>query len=155
MLGSKNSGVGQAMFDVKQIDESGSIDVQKIDAVQSTVNLTSFRPKKIITKHQSRPPERLESSSRTGSINHEENPVTVITPPEEVLPPVIGLPSQQDIKEQFEELMNHDLDLGIELAKISNVNLPKFFGEKFNLAKPRYRVIKTRRLQNTIEDSYA
>ncbi|GEM_PF-2038103 len=151
MSGSENNGVGQAMFDVKPVNESGSLDVQKIDAVQPVVNLTSFRPKKqkFGQGNQSRrqnvgsPTPTLQSGQAKALDGGKLIPP--IAPSEETLPPVIGLPSHQEIKEQFDELMNHDLDLGIELTQIGG-NLPKFFGEKLKQARPRYRIIKNRRL---------
>ena len=89
MSDSENSRVGHAMFDVKPVDESGSVDVQKISAVQPTVNLASFRPKK-----------RLVAQKQELRIKNQGEKVTsLITPSTEILPPVIGLPSQQDIKE--------------------------------------------------------
>src|SRR3990167_6540657 len=131
MLGSENSRVGQAMFDVKPVDESGSVDVQKIKTVQPTVNLASFRPKK-----------RLVAQKQELRIKNQWEKVTsLITPSTEILPPVIGLPSQQDLKEQFEKLMSHDLDLGIELAKMGG-NSPKLSEEKLRSARPRYPIIR-------------
>lgn len=121
MLGSENS--DRAMFDVKPVDDSGSIDVQKISAVQPVVNLTSFRPKKQIKNRRNISSPIQESSS-------------VSAPMSESLPPVIGLPSHQDIKEQFDELMSHDLDLGIELAKVGAQ------ASISNQGRPRYRIIQ-------------
>ena len=152
MLGSKNSGVGQAMFDVKPVDESGSVDVQKIGAVQPTVNLASFRPKKQKFVRESQPqrqsvgaptefPRSVGIPTPGTKASEEEKFTSLSVPSTETLPPVIGLPSQQDIKEQFEELMGHDLDLGIELAKIGG-NPPKFSEGKLKRAKPRYRIIR-------------
>ncbi|MEK9158238.1 MAG: hypothetical protein AAB638_03615, partial [Patescibacteria group bacterium] len=111
-----------AMFDVKPVDDSGALDFQKIDAVKPIVNLTSFRPKKVFGRKTSQPAQRSAS---------------VPAPSEMALPEVIKLPSQQDIKEEFEELLNHDLDLGIELAKIGTQ--PKLESS----GKPRYRVIQS------------
>ena len=116
------------MFDVKPVDESGSVDVQKIDAVQPTVDLISFRPKKSRRQGFGTPTKTSEKSNNYAPIAQS-------------LPPVIGLPSQQEIKDQFNELMSHDLDLGIELAEMSG-NPPKFFGEKLRRARPRYRIIR-------------
>ncbi len=123
MSGSKNL-AGQAMFDVKPVDDSGFLDVGKIESVQPTINLASFRPKKTFKGNASNTPVAQKSSS----------PVPQVS---QILPPVIGLPSHQDIKEQFEELMNHDLDLGIELAKVSIIGRANI-----KQAKPRYRVIQ-------------
>ncbi len=145
MPGSENG--GQAMFDVKPVDESGALDVQKIDAVQPIINLASFRPKK-----------RAVAQKQEARIKNQEEKITsLVTPSEEMLPPVIGLPSRQDIKEQFEELMNHDLDLGIELAQINIINPPKFSGEKLRRARPRYQIIQSRssRVPAPEDDLYA
>lgn len=128
-----------AIFDVKPVDETGSVDVEKIAAVQKTVNLTFFRPKKL-------------SKQRISPVIHSQKPVRAATPqpplqesfaplaslPEETLPPVIGLPSKQDIKDQFEELLNHDLDLGAELATMG----AHVQAAPNTEAKPRYRVIQ-------------
>lgn len=114
------------MFDVKPVDDSGAVDVQKIDAIQPVVNLTSFRPKK------SRRQNVGTSIPGTEALDQIKNSA----PRRHNLPPVIGLPSHQDIKEQFDELMSHDLDLNIELAKVGAQAL------KMNQGKPRYRIIK-------------
>ncbi len=114
-----------AIFDVKPVDETGSIDVQKISTIQSTINLTSFRPKKQIKR-------AVNSAAKTSPVfNRQENseaPIqksSISAEPKnsanEELPPFIGLPSQQEIKDQFEELLNHDLDLGVELAEFGFV----------------------------------
>jgi len=120
------------MFDVKPVDDSGLVDVQKIDAVQSVVNLTSFRPKK--SRHQNVSTSTLETRQPETSV-----PIKKHSPISQILPPAIGLPSHQEIKEQFEELMSHDLDLGIELTKVG-LSLET----KANQSKPRYRIIKNR-----------
>lgn len=110
-----------AIFDVKPVDETGAIDVQKIDTIQSTVNLASFRPKKQTKR-------ALNSAVKTSrAFNRQENSEVPLqkssisaelkSPVADELPAFIGLPSQQEIKDQFEELLNHDLDLGIELAE--------------------------------------
>jgi hypothetical protein len=132
MLDSENSGarsnflkenlIGRAMFDVKPVDESGSLDVAKINAVQPTVNLTSFRHKKEIKNRPVSSP--IQKSTST------------ISPPAQILPPSIGLPSQQDIKEQFQQLMNNEIDMGLELAKAGVQPLGQSPG------KPRYRIIR-------------
>lgn len=164
MSGSENNGVGQAMFDVKPVNESGSLDVQKIDAVQPVVNLTSFRPKKqkLVRESQSRrqnigAPTPTLQPRRTEALK-EEKFTSLVTPPGEILPPVIGLPSHQDIKEQFDELMNHDLDLNIELTQAGIIRLSEPSGENFKRAKPRYRVIQNRPIsivESKPDDSYA
>lgn len=130
MSGSKNSGIGQAIFDVKPVDELGSLDVQKIDAVKPVIDLTSFRPKKRSTKHEAR------------SMKQKENPVVSAALPQEILPPAIGLPSHQEIKEQFDELMGHDLDLGVELAKVSVPAQKGVQKSKLSPGRPRYRIVK-------------
>ena len=94
-----------AIFDVKPVDETGSVDVHKVAAVQGTVNLASFRPK----KEHKRPvsssakyPPRVDESiapdlpAKKSSVSSKR---------EQILPPVIGLPSQENIKEQFQELL--------------------------------------------------
>ena len=151
MSGSENKGYGQAMFDVKPVDDSGSVDLQKISSVQPVVNLASFRSKKKITKRELQDPNQDFTATESEivpapTLRSESRPEESVG--NEILPPVIGLPSHQDIKEQFEELMNHDLDLGIELAQVS------IRGESARLGKPRYRIIKKQSLI-TESDSYA
>ena len=123
------------MFDVKPVDESGSLDVQKISAVQATVNLASFRPKKQIKTQRAVSAPIQKSSSIGGSMAQS-------------LPPVIGLPSHQDIKEQFDELMSHDFDLGVELTKVGAQTSNSSQG------KPRYRIIQNHPLA-VAPDPYA
>src|SRR5258708_345470 len=114
-----------AIFDVKPVDETGSVDVEKITAVEYTVNLASFRPKKAkqgsaVTRAFGKPEAPIEKSYA---------PVPTPAEPEDSratgLPPVISLPSQENIKEQFQELLNHDLDLGVELAKFHPALAPE------------------------------
>lgn len=133
MLGSKNSGFGEAIFDVKPVDEFGHLDLQKIDNIQPTIDLTSFKPKKSRQQSVDRPIQALSSKQDEG-----------VKEAEQSLPPVIGLPTQQNIKEQFEELMRYDLDLGIELAKIDSTTASKYYEDKSRQAKPRYRTIQNR-----------
>ncbi|OGM98118.1 MAG: hypothetical protein A2735_00200 [Candidatus Yanofskybacteria bacterium RIFCSPHIGHO2_01_FULL_41_21] len=155
MSGSENKGVGQAMFDVKPVNESGSLDVQKIDAVQPVVNLTSFRPKK--PKFGQGNQSKRQNIEAPAKALDERKLIPPPTPLEEILPPVIGLPSHQEIKEQFDELMNHDLDLNIELTQAGIIKLSESSGEKLRQARPRYRVIKNRNLSavESEPDSYA
>ncbi len=122
------------MFDVKPVDDSGSLDVQKIDAVQPVVNLASFRPKK--SRHKNASASIPTLNSRPAEISGQ---VSNQVSESQVLPPAIGLPSHQDIKEQFDELMGHDLDLGVELTKMG-----LSVQTNTNQSKPRYRVIKNR-----------
>jgi hypothetical protein len=145
MPGSKNSSVDQAMFDIKPVDESGSLDVRKIENVQSVVNLASLRPKKKIP------------APKFPALNPRDKSIAVASPSKQALPPVIGLPSKQEIKDQFDELMSHDLDLGVELTQIPSANLPNNWGDNFNRAKPRYRVIKSSpsRIEGPENDLYA
>lgn len=124
-----------AMFDIKPVDESGSVDVQKITGIKLVVDLASFRPKKQI-KNRGNVYSPIQKSSSTN------------IPVPQGLPPVIGLPSHQDIKEQFEELMNHDLDLGIELARVGAL------ASNENQGKPRYRIIRNHPLASA-PDPYA
>lgn len=133
-----------AIFDVKPVDESGSVDVQKISAVQHVVNLTAFRPKKEIKKKA----QLVSNPSKVQQSTPIRKPAFV---PEPTLPPVIALPSQKEIKDQFEELLNHDLDLGAELAKIGS--RPAASAN----AKPRYRVIQNLASADPIprQDEYA
>ncbi len=120
-----------AIFDVKPVDETGSVDVQKISSVQKTVNLTSFRPKKQV--------KRAGAVSKTSETFDRaeiaEVPIqkSSLNQKQEVLPPFIDLPSQEHIKQQFEELINHDLDLGVELAEFSEMTI------SLPLKKPKLR----------------
>lgn len=106
------------MFDVKPVDESGSIDVERIRSVQPVVNLRPKKEKKFPIKKSA-----------------------VIETPAIPTPPA-GITSKRDIKEEFQELINYDLDLGVELAKFS---LPV---SQTMSAKPRYRVIKKKEQEN-------
>lgn len=113
-----------AMFDVKPVDESGALDVEKINSIKPVVDLASFRPKKSFGRKPIAVHTEQESLPTAGL---EDIP----------LPDVIELPSKQNIKEEFEQLLNRDIDLGIELAKIGTTSKSEF------PAKPRYRVIQS------------
>jgi hypothetical protein len=148
-----------AMFDVKPVRESGGVDVEKISAVQPVINLAAHRPKKEIKKQtfgapyqqpaqirRTRPSKsefetvrepKLEPAPDTEEHNEIPAAIHSVLPAEPALPPVIGIPSHAEIKEQFEELLNHDLDLGVELARMGV--RPRGNTQ----AKPRYRVIQS------------
>src|SRR5688572_1410694 len=84
-----------AMFDVKPVDETGDVDVQKIAAVRSTINLSSFRPKKPRPVKKQAPIEQ--------EIKAQPRPIIQAAPPvapEEVLPLSLELPTQAHIKQQ-------------------------------------------------------
>ena len=122
---SKIPGESRAIFDVKPVDESGSLDFQRINSVRPTVNLASFRPKK------------LRQQKKTPIFNNPIEKADVEILPRLDYPPAVEMPTQQSLKEQFNELMNRDLDLGIELAKIGGKTASQ------TNAKPRYRVIQS------------
>ena len=131
MSGGENK--GRALFDIKPVDEAGSVDVEKISAIKQTVDLAVFRPKKKIAKKEPATTAKQEA----GSMNQGKRFTDIPETSKQVLPPVIGLPSQQSIKEEFDDLMNHNLDLGIELAKIGSQEIHNIE------AKPRYRIVKS------------
>ena len=140
-----------AMFDVKPVRETGGLDVEKISAVQPVINLAVFRPKKDNKKQtfgapatgfrvaRTIPPSAPKHAVPPPAFEIPAEESTVVTPPStaEALPPVIGIPSHSEIKEEFQELLNHDLDLGVELAKIGVRSAQNI------QAKPRYRVIQS------------
>ncbi|MBP9822477.1 MAG: DUF4012 domain-containing protein [Candidatus Pacebacteria bacterium] len=119
-----------AIFDVKPVDDSGSLDFDKINSVQPTVNLSSFRPKKLIR------------NQKPASVSAQKS-YSAVLPQAQELPPVIGLPSKQDIKDQFDELMSHDLDLGVELAKVSMGGKGIETSRAIRLSRPRFKIAQS------------
>ena len=116
----KGKAVG-AIFDVKPVDDTGSVDVQKIASVTSIINLNIPRLKSRKIKKEVLRIEQLANKSK---------------------------PSK-NIKDQFQELLNNETDLEIELAR--------FGGQPVNHygAKPRYRIIQHKSLpQKSVDDPF-
>ncbi len=124
-----------ALFDVKPVDESGSVDISRIAAVRGVVNLTPARRRKIAddpeflaavaAKKTSRP---VLKNKPVAPIRQEKKESTISI--EKVVPSA----KTSNTKDQFESFLNEETDLHVELAKIG-AQTHSFSG------KPRYRPI--------------
>src|SRR3989344_1197034 len=103
-----------ALFDIKPVDDSGSLDLVRMAAVQPVVNLASAGRKKLSVRKPTK--QKLQATPEPSS---------------QVLPVT---PQPRDAHEEFESAINEATDLQIELAK--------FGGQTHHLSgRPRYRPI--------------
>ncbi|HZZ99599.1 MAG TPA: hypothetical protein VFK07_02750, partial [Candidatus Paceibacterota bacterium] len=122
---SKKSG---ALFDVKPVDDSGSVDFSKTENIDPVVNLSSYRPKKQPNKKGP-----LFRVSKTPSVPASAKPRPVL--------------SDGNVKDDFENFLNNEINLDIELAKIGATPLAS------KAAKPRYKIIRSSKPENVPETS--
>jgi len=123
----------RALFDIKPVDDSGSLDVERISAVQPVVNLAVAR-RRAATR---RPAPRTQTKR------------TALSPKLELPPDPMN---NRGVREEFESALNENTDLHLELAK---------FGVAHRLArlpdgqvgKPRYKpILKTHNLKPITRD---
>ncbi len=124
-----------ALFDIKPVDASGSLDVRKIESVVSVVNLSAYRPKKVSIRTDA--PTQGLAVRRPKEILPEPQPESEAeSVPAPVPAPATDVPRKRSVKNDFDTLINDDVDFQVELAKIggqtSETSVP---------AKPRYRII--------------
>src|SRR3989344_1736843 len=103
-----------ALFDVKPVDDNGSVDIARMNAVQAVVNLSS-------------------SSHRNKKIFVQTTPSISSLSVKKSLPRQSKITQPKDFKQEFESALNEATDLQIELAKFSQTH--QFVG------RPRYRPI--------------
>ncbi len=109
-----------AVFDIKPVTHGGSIDAQKIEQVKPIINLAI-----------SHAPRRIKKKS--------VSPSPILEAPESAAPePILDrLPAESaGPQEDFESLVNNDLDLDVELARVGGTIISTFG------ARPRVRAIK-------------
>ena len=88
----------RALFDIKPVDDSGSLDVERISAVQPVVNLAVAR-RRAATR---RPAPRTQTKR------------TALSPKLELPPDPMN---NRGVREEFESALNENTDLHLELAK--------------------------------------
>ncbi len=116
------------MFDIKPVDDSGSVDFSKISNLQSVLNLgRKFRINK----------GRMVSSIKNQSLSKRKVEKTLTDDTKYLIPNL-------DPRSEFESFLNRDLDTAVELASIG----AEFHGEKYS--KPRYKlpILYSLKLQN-------
>ncbi len=100
-----------ALFDIKPVDETGSVDVARVSAVQAVVDLTSVRRKSVSVQISPSvapmPSIRKAAPHYRPQLRTREIPAPVTTP----------LSKPRDVKEEFESALNDSVDLHIELAR--------------------------------------
>lgn len=111
-----------AVFDVKPVDDTGRVDFEKVSAIDPVVNLSTYRSKK--------PPISDELPIQKLPVKSARRPAASIPKERPVLAP------KHQLKSEFEDLLNQEVDLEVELARIGGS------ASAVSGAKPRYRVIQ-------------
>ncbi|MBX4190073.1 hypothetical protein KW791_02140, partial [Candidatus Parcubacteria bacterium] len=88
--------LSEALFDIKPVDESGNVDVQKIGQVDQIINLSGYRPQKLSS----------------------EVPIAILNKKPTPYFPALPNLAQDEMQRNVEYHLNQDLDVEAELAQI-------------------------------------